>query len=153
MSYRIVPAAVLAAALAGCASPRASYVAYPFEEPVVSDLAERAGPMDESQELQVTPLGRTASASHHLIQLKGEEPPHRHMDHDLVVVILRGAGVLELDSGGKLRPIGFEPGHVLTIPRGVAHATRSDGGTPVLAFAVFSPPLDESDTVPADVQR
>jgi mannose-6-phosphate isomerase-like protein (cupin superfamily) len=150
MSHRIVPAALLAAALAGCGSPRASYVAYPFEEPMVADLAERAGPMDQGHALQVTPLGRTEGATHHLIQLEGEEPLHRHMTHDLVVVIVSGEGVLELESGGKLQPVPFGPGHVLSIPRGVAHATRSTGGAPVLAVGVFSPPMDTMDTVPAE---
>jgi len=105
-------------------------------------------PLAEGQTIRADEVGRTASASYHLVQVRGSEPPHRHATHDLTVFVLRGRGTLTLGEARRA----LAAGDAAAIPRGAVHWFANEGRAPALAFVVFTPPLDAPDTVPAEAR-
>lgn len=105
--------------------------------------AHRLAP-DEA--IRVDLVERTAGASVHIAQVRGSERPHRHVEHDLLVLVLSGRGVLTLD-GTRLA---MRSGDVALVERGVPHWFASDPGTLAVAVVAFMPPLDAPDSVPLD---
>ncbi|HWP67436.1 MAG TPA: cupin domain-containing protein [Candidatus Limnocylindria bacterium] len=101
----------------------------------------------DGAEIRADLVERTSGASVHVVQVRGSERPHRHVEHDVVVQMLRGEGVLTL---GATR-VPMQPGDVVVIPRGALHYFASAPGTTAVALATFAPPLDAPDYVPADV--
>jgi len=99
---------------------------------------------DESFRLRE--IGRDAHTSHHVVWIRDRETPHRHDQHDLWVVILRGHGTMRL--GDEERPVG--EGSVLYVPRGTVHAFRNLSGAVAAAYAVYAPPFDGRDRVDAE---
>jgi quercetin dioxygenase-like cupin family protein len=145
-ALRPVPRCLLLVVLAGCAA-RTPRVAV---GPLVSDLDAllAAHPIAAKQEIRADELGRSASASYHLVQVAGSERPHHHRAHDLVVVVLRGDGTLSLgDTRVRMRA-----GDTAAIARDRPHWFHNDGRTPAVAFVVFTPPLDAPDTVPEEAR-
>jgi quercetin dioxygenase-like cupin family protein len=104
-----------------------------------------AHPLAPEQNIRADEVGRTASASYHLVQLRRGEAPHRHIAHDLTVVVLDGGGTLDRRDGRAV----LAPGDVAVIPRGQVHWFTNRGRGNALAFVIFSPPLDAPDNVPA----
>jgi quercetin dioxygenase-like cupin family protein len=104
-----------------------------------------AHPLAPGQNIRADEVGRTASASYHLVQVRGGESPHRHLAHDLTVVVLDGGG--SLDEGE--RRVDLAAGDVAVIPRGDVHWFTNLGRGNAVAFVIFSPPLDAPDNVPA----
>jgi quercetin dioxygenase-like cupin family protein len=103
-----------------------------------------AHPLAATQNIRVEEVGRTPSASYHLVQVRGGESPHRHLTHDLTVVVLSGGGTLDLGA----RRLTLGTGDVAVIPRGEVHWFTNRGRGNALALVVFSPPLDAPDNVP-----
>lgn len=103
-------------------------------------------PVAADQAIRVDEVARTASASYHLVQARTGERPHRHMAHDLTVFVLRGGGILTL---GATR-IPLRAGDAVLIPRDTVHWFANDASAPAVALAVFTPPLESPDSVPAD---
>jgi quercetin dioxygenase-like cupin family protein len=95
--------------------------------------------------IRVDEVARTPGASYHLVQAAESESPHRHVTHDLTVVVLRGRGRLTL--GEATIPMGA--GDAVLVPRNVVHWFAPAGGADAVALAVFTPPLDAPDNVPA----
>jgi len=91
-------------------------------------------------------VGETAAASYHLIQVRAAERPHRHLDHDALITLLRGRGELHLGD----RVLSLQCGDTVLIPRGTIHWFVNGSRHPAVAFATFSPPYDGQDMVPAD---
>ena len=107
-----------------------------------------ARPLGKGAEIRADLVERTAAASLHVVQVRGRERPHHHAQHDLVVQMLRGEGVLTLE-GGRLP---MRPGDVALVPRGTTHWFAAAPGTTAVALVTFAPPLDAPDSVPvADV--
>jgi len=106
----------------------------------------RQHPLEPGKDFQVIELGRDANSSHHLAWIVDREKPHRHDAHDLFVVILRGSGTMRI--GAETRPVG--PGSILYIPRGTVHAFTNEYGSPAASYAVYVPPFDGKDRVPAE---
>jgi quercetin dioxygenase-like cupin family protein len=104
-----------------------------------------AHPLAPADNIRVDEVGRTPSASYHLVQVRGGESPHRHATHDLTVVVLSGGGTLDLGA----RRLVLDAGDVAVIPRGEVHWFTNRGRGTALALVVFSPPLDAPDSVPA----
>ena len=134
----------LALALAACA-PRPPRVAVGSLAAGLDEFLA-AHPLAEGQTIRADEVGRTASASYHLVQVRGSESPHRHAAHDLTVFVLRGRGTL----GEGRRALAA--GDAAAIPRGAVHWFANGGRAPALAFVVFTPPLDAPDTVPAEAR-
>jgi mannose-6-phosphate isomerase-like protein (cupin superfamily) len=136
--------AVAAVLVAGCAarSPRVPYgLLSEGVEPFVA-----SHPLAADQELRLDEVGRTPSASYHLAQVHGSERPHRHLYHDLTVVVLAGRGTLTLGD----QQLRLETGDVAVIPRGVAHWFANTGHGRALALIAITPPADEPDAVPVE---
>lgn len=104
-----------------------------------------AHPPAPGQDIRVDELGRTTTASYHVVQVQGRERPHTHASHDLTVVVLRGRGTL-VRAGSR---IPLAAGDAVVIPRGVVHCFARDGHASAVALVVFAPPLDGPDSVPA----
>src|SRR5262245_32927160 len=133
--------AVLAASSA-CA-PHTPRVVLPALTPGVGPFLD-AHPLGADQAIRIDEVGRTAGASYHLVQVRGQERPHHHAAHDLTVLVLRGHGMLTL--GGDRLPLAA--GDAAVVPRGLPHWFANEGREASVTFAVFTPPLDAPDSVP-----
>lgn len=105
-----------------------------------------AHPTAPDQATRVDEVARTASASYHVVQARGSERPHRHVQHDLTVVVLRGRGTLTL--GTSRLPL--VAGDTALIPRATVHWFAVEDASAAVALAIFSPPLVAPDSEPAD---
>jgi mannose-6-phosphate isomerase-like protein (cupin superfamily) len=143
----------LAAALALSAPARSADAPHGVLDALFADarltrpLAELAAePLAPDEGFRVRELGRDAYTSHHVVWIRDREQPHRHDRHDLLIVMLRGHGTMRL--GAEERAVG--EGSILYVPRGAPHAFRNQSGAPALGYAMYSPPFDGEDRVPAD---
>lgn len=130
--------------LVACAS-RAPVVAVDGAPASLEALLARH-PLGADQQVRADLLARSAGASYHLVQVRGREEPHRHASHDLVVLVLRGAGTLTL-AEARMK---LAAGDVALVRRAAAHWFANDGPEPAVALIIFTPPLDAPDTVPVD---
>jgi quercetin dioxygenase-like cupin family protein len=101
-------------------------------------------PLAPGENIKVANLGRSQSASQHVVQIRDREVPHLHKVHDATVTMLRGEGYLIL---GKNR-INLKAGDIVHIPRGVPHHYVNTASEPTVALAVYSPAFDGKDTHP-----
>jgi quercetin dioxygenase-like cupin family protein len=105
-------------------------------------------PLPAGTEIRADRVRRTPGASVHVVQVRGSERPHRHAQHDLIVQVLRGEGVLTLEGAR----ITMRAGDAAVVERGSVHWFASAPGTTAVALVTFAPPLDAPDSVPlADV--
>jgi mannose-6-phosphate isomerase-like protein (cupin superfamily) len=107
-------------------------------------LAERA-PLAPEQDFRVVEIGRDATTSHHVVAIRTAETPHRHDRHELLVMIVRGHGTMQI--GDAALPVG--EGSLLYVPRGAVHAFVNQSGAPSVAYVIYSPPFDGVDRVEA----
>ena len=105
----------------------------------------RQHPIEAGANIRADVIDRTPASSVHLVQIRGGETPHRHMTHDLTVTLLRGEGRVTVDGAAR----SMVAGDVVVIPRGVAHFFANTGRDIAVSFAVYAPPMDAPDTVPA----
>ena len=134
-----VPIFVFVLTLFACASrtPRVTFI-----DDVDAFLATH--PLPAGENIRADEIGRTPGASYHLVQVRDQEPLHRHALHDLTIVLLRGGRTLVLD--GQRVPL--HVGDVAAIPRGAAHSFANVSRAPSAALVIFAPPLDAPDVVP-----
>jgi quercetin dioxygenase-like cupin family protein len=104
-------------------------------------------PFGPADNIKVTDLGRSASASQHVVQIRDREFLHVHKIHDATVTMLRGQGYLVLDK----KRVNLKAGDVIHIPRGVAHQYVNTTGEPTVALAVYAPAFDGKDTHPVNL--
>jgi quercetin dioxygenase-like cupin family protein len=107
-----------------------------------------AHPLAEGQGIRADEIGRTPSASYHVVQVRGAETPHRHLTHDLTVFVLRGRGTM---TRGTERVV-LVAGDAAAVARGEPHWFANGGRGAAVALVVFVPPLDAPDTVPVDAR-
>jgi quercetin dioxygenase-like cupin family protein len=139
MSLRHSALATVLLLTAACAPPPGRVVtADGPAAPMVWSAEEQAKP------IAVRKLRATPGTSLSLIRLRGAEKPHIHQDHDLVVTMLAGGGVLHLGA----RAIPVHPGDVMEIPRGTVHWAENTDPVASEVYAVFSPPYDGLDNIP-----
>lgn len=89
------------------------------------------------------PVDRTENALTQVIRIDGEETLHRHENHDLVVFLVEGRGIMRL--GGETFPL--QAGDAVLIRRGTPHAFRNESRRGSLALAVSVPPASPADRV------
>lgn len=102
-------------------------------------------PLPSGANIQVTTLGEGRTVSHHLIQVRDRESPHIHKAHDLTVTVMRGRGYLMLAT----TRLDLVAGDLVFIPSGTVHYFVNTDSQPSVALAMFSPPFDGKDTLPA----
>jgi mannose-6-phosphate isomerase-like protein (cupin superfamily) len=95
------------------------------------------------QDFRMIELARDKGTSQHLVAIRKAEVPHRHERHDLLVVMLRGYGSMNI--AGQQKPVG--EGSILYVPRGAVHAFRNESPEPAVSYAVYLPPFDGKDRV------
>ena len=142
---RVVGCGLLLVALGGCGSRRSLVIV----DPLVSDLDALLArpPRVAGQEVTIAEIGRSASASYHLVQVVGGERPHRHRTHDVAVFMLRGHGTLTLGD----RRVSLHAGDAVIVPRDHLHWFRNEGDQAAVTLAIFTPALDAPDSVPERV--
>ncbi|MEO6164848.1 MAG: cupin domain-containing protein [Candidatus Binatia bacterium] len=134
--------------LSACVSGPRFYLQYGDEyreldlEKILAD-----NPLAPGDNIKVANLGRSASASQHIVQIRDREILHMHKIHDGTVTLLRGQGYLVLAD----RRIDLKAGDVMHIPSGVAHQYVNDAREPTVALAVYAPAFDGKDTHPVAV--
>lgn len=106
----------------------------------------RNHPIPPGQNIFVTDLGQTGSTSHHIVQIRGEEPLHIHRTHDLTAQIYQGEGTMMVGTARY----DCQAGDVVFVPMGVPHKFINRGKVPAAAFVVFSPALVGKDFEPVE---
>ena|ERR1051325_9311836 len=107
-----------------------------------------AHPLAPGQNIRADEVGRTATASYHVVQVRGSETAHRHVTHDLTVFVLRGHGTL----ARGVEQLELAAGDSAVVPRGQPHRFANGGYGSAVALVVFVPPLDAPDTEAADLR-
>jgi mannose-6-phosphate isomerase-like protein (cupin superfamily) len=105
-------------------------------------------PLVPGENIKVTTLGQGATVSHHLVQIRDREVPRVHKAHDVTVTLFNGQGDLTLDQ----RRIELSAGDAIYIPRDTLHYFVNTSSEPAVALAVYSPPFDGKDTLPAQTR-
>ena len=132
----------------GCVSGPNIYLQYGNEyQELKLDKILADNPLPPGENIKVANLGRSQSASQHVVQIRDREIPHLHKVHDATVTMLRGEGYLIL---GKKR-INLKAGDIVHIPRGVPHYFVNTASQRTVALAVYSPAFDGKDTHPANL--
>jgi len=108
------------------------------------DAFMKAHPLAPGQGIRADEIARTPGASFHIVQVASEERPHRHVHHDLSVVVLRGRGTLHLEA----RSLPMRAGDAALVPRDTPHWFAREGRDVAVALVTFVPPLDAPDNVP-----
>ena len=134
---------MLAVLVAGCGAraPRLPWVGG-------LDAFLAAHPLASGQNIRADEIGRTATASYHVVQVRGSETAHRHVTHDLTVFVLRGRGTLVRRSDH----VALAAGDAAVVPHGEPHRFANGGRGGAVALVVFAPPLDAPDSEPADLR-
>lgn len=104
-------------------------------------LAEN--PLPEEEKIKIVPLGETkySSLQMTLIRQDIEVPTHYHKNHDEVVHIKKGRGIVILDGTRYY----VKEGMVILIPRRVRHKFINTGEGTHVALSVFYPPYTGDD--------
>ena len=91
---------------------------------------------EQSQNISVRHLARTAYSSSHLIRIQGAEEPHFHDYHDLTVTIVSGKSIIHFWN----HEVVLEEGDIVNIPKGLYHWAENIDSEATVVFATFSPP-------------
>ncbi|MSP40114.1 MAG: cupin domain-containing protein [Deltaproteobacteria bacterium] len=133
----------------GCVSGPHFYLQYGSEyreldlEKILAD-----NPLAAGDNIKVANLGRSGSASQHVVQIRDREVPHVHKIHDATVTMMRGYGYLMLDN----KRVNLKAGDIVHVQRGVVHHYVNTSGDPTVLLAVYSPPFDGKDNIPVNGQ-
>ncbi len=100
-------------------------------------------PMEEVEKVKVVPLADTKYSTIQMMVIKEgiEVPTHYHKDHDEIVSIRKGHGIVILDGTRYY----VKEGSVILIPRKVKHKFLNTGDGVTVAFSVFFPPHTGED--------
>lgn len=142
----IVVCAVVAPAL-GCFGSRSPSVTV-GQTTFALDALLAARPMADAAAIRSDELGRTQGSSVHLVQARGPETPHRHLRHDLAVMVVRGRGTLHVAE----RAHALAAGDVVLVPRGTPHWFEPRGPRTAVAIVIFAPPFDGADSEPVPAE-
>jgi quercetin dioxygenase-like cupin family protein len=131
--------------LVGCA-PTTRFYMLSGGELRQSDLEKiiAENPLGVSENIKITTLDQAQSVSHHIVQVRDREAPHKHKIHDGTVIVMKGRGYLMMEN----RRMNLSVGDVIYIPRDVVHYYVNSAAEPTVAFVIFSPPFDGKDYVP-----
>ena len=145
---RLALMSLIALALAGCAAGGTAIYPPSIGQALTQldvDALVRANPAQPGEEVHIITVGRTASASYHVVIIPDRETPHVHQTHDGTILVLRGTGTLYLGA----ERLAVHPGSLLVIPRNVPHYFVNAGPAPAVGYVVWSPPMETADRVAA----
>jgi mannose-6-phosphate isomerase-like protein (cupin superfamily) len=140
--------AALAIALAGVAVfAIATYAQKAAEGPrplVINVESVMGAELDPHKtEITDTPMGQTATSSARVLMVRDDIPPQSHVEHDQILLVLRGKGDLTL--GGHPRDVAR--GSLVFIPKGTVYSFVNTGGGFAGLLSVMTPPFDGKDVV------
>ncbi|HRI72313.1 MAG TPA: cupin domain-containing protein, partial [Polyangium sp.] len=95
------------------------------------------------EKTKLLPLFENADHTVNLIQTRGAVPPHHHVEHDELVMVLEGKGTFTIE--GQNREV--SAGDILIIPRGAVHSYVHQGDGISAVVSVFSPKFDPKDRI------
>jgi quercetin dioxygenase-like cupin family protein len=100
-------------------------------------------PLEEVEKVKVVPVGDTKYSTIQMVVVRQgvEIPTHYHKDHDEMVHVKKGEGIVILD-GTRYH---VKEGEVILIPRRVRHKFMNTGEGVSVAFSVFYPPHTGED--------
>ncbi|MFN3466622.1 MAG: cupin domain-containing protein [Candidatus Brocadiales bacterium] len=100
-------------------------------------------PMEDVEKVKVVPVADTKYSTIQMVAVRQgiELPTHYHKDHDEVVHVKKGEGIVILD-GTRYH---VKEGSVILIPRKVRHKFINTGEGVNVAFSVFFPPHTGED--------
>lgn len=107
----------------------------------INEILER-NPIDEKADQLVTTVGKIASGRVQLMQLNGDMKPRYHMNHDEILYVVKGKGILTIDEDRHVAAAGA----VFIIPRRAVYGLQNTGEKPFVALAIEVPPGDPKDT-------
>ncbi len=108
------------------------------DSPVIRRLADTAPvPCPCGQAFRIMTADDGGPASFHVVKIRGQATKHRHAKLTEIYYCIEGYGQIELDDEVH----DFDPGTVVMIPPGVAHAARGD----VTIINVVVPSFDPND--------
>jgi len=106
------------------------------------ELAQKQ-PLEYDQQISSLPLGGSSSSSASLIQVRQAVKSHYHAEHDEMVYVLSGRGIMTV--GNETRPI--QAGDFIIIKRGTVHNVQNRSPQILVALSVMSPPFKGKDRV------
>ncbi len=106
------------------------------------ELLQR-NPLPMDQEFSSIPVAQNETCSVSLVQLRGHLKAHYHAQHDEMVYILSGQGVMTV--GETKRPV--QAGDIISIKRNVIHTVEARSTQPLTALSIMSPPFDGQDRI------
>lgn len=99
----------------------------------------RAPAFQKSDNIHAEAIAKLQGHAAYLAQIKDREQYHVHDNHDLVVYLKSGRGLLKTES----QNVSVEPGDWTFIPRGVAHQFVTTSDKPARAVIIRTPPAKE----------
>lgn len=100
-------------------------------------------PLAYDQQISSLPLGKNYGESATLIQLREGVKSHYHAEHDEMVYVLSGRGVMTV--GNETRAI--QAGDFIVIKRGTVHDVQNRSAQLLVALSIMSPPFDGVDRI------
>jgi quercetin dioxygenase-like cupin family protein len=100
-------------------------------------------PLAYDQQISSLPLGKNYGESATLIQLRDGVKSHYHAQHDEMVYVLSGRGVMTV--GNETRAI--QAGDFIVIKRGRVHSVQNRSAQLLVALSIMSPPFDGVDRI------
>jgi len=99
--------------------------------------------IDPGQPFKSIPLLKGPNCSFNLAQLNTVVKNHYHKDHDEVVYLVRGNGLVTI-AGKEYR---VSPGYAYLVPQGTIHRFVNLGPDPAVVLSIFSPAFDGKDRI------
>jgi mannose-6-phosphate isomerase-like protein (cupin superfamily) len=111
---------------------------------IVSPADSANEPWNENEKasnLVMRNLRSSAEASFHVLRVRTEISLRKHLNSDLVLVVV--AGKVELRLGDRAIP--SAPGDVVEVPRDVPYAVVNRGQDAAVLYAVYTPGFNPDD--------
>lgn len=113
----------------------------------LDDILEK-NPVDEKADKLETTVGQIASARITLVQVNNDIKPHYHANHDEILSVVKGKGILII---GEDRHVAA-PGCVFILPKRTTYSLIVTGEKPFVALVIELPPADPKDVVNVKVK-
>jgi quercetin dioxygenase-like cupin family protein len=103
---------------------------------------------EKSRTAALRNLRRSDEASFHLLRVQKDRKGTVHQNSDLVIAVISGALRMTVDRD----VIEVVPGDVIEIPRGTPYSLCNQASNASVAYLVYTPALNPTDSKPAQTQ-